>query len=185
MKKLAISAMLVLCASLAFTSAASAQPVPTPSPSPPGASVPTVAPVPLTSGYDWCEAGLPGECLNAWNGGPYVNTYRYGVNNDHFSDFVDADGAIAVQFDGGGSYNGDCIGDYGNSKTDARAGLVGCGSGGIGWGVNMIAYQCTSPQGNGVELWDEHWSAWVEVGLNSGNPVYLNSSNPSCFVSAY
>src|SRR5271168_1280463 len=90
-------------------------------------------------------------CLNAWNGGPEVNVYGPAVQNDLFSQVTDSDGDTAFSFVGddyNDPYDYDCISDYGNSSTDARAGLDGnCVEGQVAWGANFTWQSCTMANG--------------------------------------
>ena len=69
----------------------------------------------------YCDYG--GYCMNAWNEGPYVNAYHTNVVNNDFSAFANPDGYETIEYLGPGPYQHQCISDYGNSSTDARAGL--------------------------------------------------------------
>jgi hypothetical protein len=116
------------------------------------------------------------QCLNAWGGGPAVNTYTPNVANNDFRAINDSDNMVALQFQG----NGGCIGDYGNSSTNARAGLSGnCAGGPVPWGGNLDAFTCPG----GVEFYDVHWNGWLGPATSPGNGVafYLNKPTPYCF----
>src|SRR5690348_8119047 len=69
------------------------------------------APAYASGGTQWC--GDDGQCLNAWNGGPAVNTFTPGVSNNNFSAIANSDGQTSLQFQGSGSFFVACIGDYG------------------------------------------------------------------------
>jgi hypothetical protein len=118
-------------------------------------------------------------CLNAWGGGPYVNAYTSGVNNNNFLAFANSDGYETIAFDGGGTYNDQCVSDYGNSSTDARAGLDGvCADGQIAWGANFTVSGC----GNSTYAFKNvHWGGWLEAGSQDGDAFYLNTSTKHCY----
>lgn len=91
----------------------------------------------------YCNGGY---CLNAWNEGPYVNAYHTNVvNNDFFAFKNPSSGYENIECTGPGPYQNQCIGDYRNSSTDARAGLGGfCVSGQIAWGANFHLEACNN-----------------------------------------
>jgi hypothetical protein len=124
------------------------------------------------------------SCLNAWNAGPEVNVYTTGFGDDQFSIITDTAGYAAVFFSGGGTYNDECVSDYGNSSTDARAGLDGdCEISEIAWGANFTTQGCTANGNQGYELKDVHWNGWLAPASQSdGAAFYLNNSTPHCFV---
>ncbi len=82
-------------------------------------------------------------------------------------------------------YYGDCLGDLGNSSTDAAAGTNDkCDNNGPngGWGTVFLITPC----GNGSYMyWNGHWSpSWtlargIQVS-GTGNQAYLNSASLSC-----
>jgi hypothetical protein len=106
------------------------------------------------------------------------------VNND-FEAFQNTSGYENIVFTGGPSnYTGQCVSDYGNSSSDARAGLDGqCQSGQIAWGANFQLKACT--MANGDEGWafkNVHWGGWLTPNSNSdGSPFYLNSATETCY----
>ena len=104
-----------------------------------------------SSGHEVCDegfsAGLQIYCLNAWNGGPDIRTYTPGVSNNNFvvqgvdrcnhGDYSTSNCPISgnpsglfiyqIEYVGGGTYNGDCLGDNtGNLPSDAQ--MVRCNS---------------------------------------------------------
>jgi hypothetical protein len=132
------------------------------------------------SGDQFCDGT---SCLNAWNGGPYVNAYTQGVIANNYFSIYYASGWLGIQFTGNSNspYDYECISDYGNSSTDARAGLNGdCAAGSIAWGAKFTAYSCDSGQGTAFK--NQHWNGWLAPS-HSGNgaPFYLNSSTEACF----
>lgn len=165
-------------------------------------------------GLQWCGSG--NTCLNQWGGGPDVKSYGPNVANDAW--VVEQDpwrcnkgvSTSTCPINGNPSglpvvyimdnnfsspYYGDCIGDYGNSQTDARAGVSSsCDSGGAngGWGtvfLNVTGNGC--PSGSSV-FYNAHWSTnWSNSGAGgiywasgSGNQVYLNTRSPLCLFSS-
>jgi hypothetical protein len=141
------------------------------------------------------------KCLNAWNGGPEVADYSPNVPNDAFNFYRDEDACndgytttncpisgvptgleiVYFPYAGGGTYNGDCIADYGGSSGDAAAGLAGCGAYGY-----LFVQQSTSC---GISFISDHWSSsWsTRVGLGfalnglNGNQAYLNNDTVNCY----
>lgn len=115
-------------------------------------------------------------CLNAWGGGPAVNTYTGGIDrndtNQNFSMIPNSAGGVDLQFTGAGPNNGKCIGDLGNSSTVAKAGLVPCFT---GWGTNFTIQQtCSDP--TLYTFRNVHWSGYLGPVANwvNGSPFYLN-----------
>ncbi len=122
-------------------------------------------------------------CLNAWNGGPEVNVYSPGVNNNSFDAFFsEGTGYWNIQFLGGGRYNEDCIGDLGNNSHDARAGLYSdCAAGNVAWGANFTAETQNCSSGD-IAFHDNHWGGWLApAGLGDGDAFYLNNPDEYCF----
>jgi len=121
-------------------------------------------------------------CLNAWNGGPYVNEFTQGVANNYFTVISNqpATGYVNLEFTGSRSpYEFGCIGDFGNSQTDARAGLSPCGGGNVPWGGNFTATHCPG----GLAFKNVHWNGWLApASAGDGTPYYLNSASEACFV---
>jgi hypothetical protein len=138
------------------------------------AFVATAGPASARVFYDQCAppgGGNGGTCLNFWNGGYLLATYQgVAYNND-----------IQIQNIGGGEFQlvdgvgGGCIGDAGNSRTDARAegGELCPSTGSAGWGtIFEVGGYC----GNGyVRYYNVHWVAWIGFADGNDNPVYLNT----------
>ena len=126
-----------------------------------------------------------GACLNAWNGGPYVNVYtgQGYVANDTFAVVTTAQGYKGLYFFGGGTFNDECIADYNNNSGDARAGLYGdCFDvGGVAWGANFTIV--TANCGAGTEAFKNvHWGGYLApAGNSNGDAFYLNSPSEHCF----
>jgi hypothetical protein len=127
----------------------------------------------------YCTTGT--WCLNAWSGGPYVNTYQIGAANNSFFAFYNSDtGYENIEFTGNGSYSFECVSDYGNSSTDARVGLSGdCQEDSIAWGANFDEDSC----GDGGEaFYNVHWGGWLgPESLSKGVGFYLNKPSEYCF----
>jgi hypothetical protein len=132
----------------------------------------------------YCDGG--GYCMNAWNEGPYIEAYTENHVNNNFSAFANPDGYETIEYLGPGPDNQECIGDYGNSESDARAGLYGfCNSGQIAWGANFYLISC-GENNNGITTWafeNVHWpDGYLTPNSNSdGSPFYLNSATRTCY----
>jgi hypothetical protein len=130
---------------------------------------------------------LESFCLNAWNGGPYVNVYSPNVSNDAFQYIYIGFNTWVIQYEGSGRYSGDCIGDYNNDKYDARAGLYSnCTTGNVAWGAKFTVDSLDCPS-NEVAFHNNHWGGYLApAGFNNGDAFYLNSSivcfTPSSFL---
>ena len=136
--------------------------------------------------YEYCATNA---CLNAWNGGPEINVYplSQGIANSHFIAVTNTiSGYTNIQFVGNSnsSYNDDCIGDLGNSSTDARAGLYSnCEAGTVAWGANFVETSQFCP-GSEVSFYNVHWQAYLgPADLTTGDAFYLNKPDPGleCF----
>jgi hypothetical protein len=157
------------------------------------------------SGVQWCNNSSGSECLDAWFGGPAVETYpagNYANGNNEWSVTSlgipppcggyhttsscpwpgTTPGLPIVQFNSAstGSCGGEFIGDSGNSQTDAAAGCVGYG----GWGWNFIEDAAGCPAGAARFIsihWSTSWSSarGLQVGGSTGDKVY-NNSTPAC-----
>jgi hypothetical protein len=140
------------------------------------------------SGVELCTSN---QCLNAWNNGPEVNAYAEGYNNDTFvaeitGTLTDGTYVYGIQYGGGGNYNNDCVGDLGNSSTDARAGLYSnCTVGNVAWGANFTVDDggpgAYCPTGT-VGFHNSHWDGWLApASSGNGAAFYLNSGVEYCF----
>lgn len=120
------------------------------------------------------------QCVNAWGGGPDVNTYTPGASNNFFYEIITYTGNYGLQYAGSGANSGDCVGDWGNSSTDARAGLYSnCGDTQPAWGANLREVGCSN---GGEAFYDIHWKGYLGP-KTTGNGVafYLNKPTPYCF----
>lgn len=139
------------------------------------------------SGNQWCISNGTYTylitCANAWSGGPAVDSYDASSLNNDFT-LIEAPGTSnwALEDTDGGAYSGYCLGDYGNSSSDARAGLVACpnvntGSTG-GWGSNFHLYSCEGSNGySGYYFYNNHWGEYLSPSgsWDNGDAMYLNT----------
>lgn len=134
------------------------------------------------SGYVFCLGAS--ECLNAWNGGPWVDVYTGGnptaVQNDYFTDICEVGGSCIIEDTGGEAWDGHCIGDAYNNSSYADTSLDTCWS---GWGTNFDEITCDG--GLGVEFYNLHWKGYLgpPSGAVNGSHWYLNKPTPYCFLS--
>jgi hypothetical protein len=141
-----------------------------------------VAPPAAAQPVEQCDDS--GECLNLWNGGPYVNTYGGDVGNSAVSiEYIDGRCDKGDTTTANCPYSGvpagllifqllnnvepgNCIGDFNGSSTDARVGGFdacnnpGSGSGGS-YGTVFFMGGGSCPPGAGglvpVQYWSAHW----------------------------
>jgi hypothetical protein len=136
------------------------------------------------SGQDqWCweENELDMMCLST-NGDSVVVGSPGSASNIFFVTENSETGFINMVYQGVGAASNECVSDYGNSSTDARAGLNGyCLSGEIAWGANFELYNC-GPDDSGFAFKNVHWGGWLApASENDGAAFYLNSSTEQCF----
>lgn len=147
------------------------------------------------------------ECLNAWNGGPFVKSYGYSpsiVNNDFtfVNNINECNGGIttstcpghgiaagqgigALKFTGSGPWVGRCIGDAYNDQNNASSSLDACpggANGNGGWGVNVVWVTHNTCAGSDVIIYDIHWNGYIRWpnGTQNGQTVYLNNVGGFC-----
>ena len=154
-----------------------------------------------------CDDGVPAsKCLNLWNGAGgsgYINAYTSGVANDNVRlqflpgrcnsiDGYDSDdyqtanncpyngvpaGLLVFQMVDGA---GQCLGDYGNSSTDARlGGFDTCNNTGTGFGGGWGTVFFIGPSYCGIPGPDQyasfHWpNGGVGYNDSNGSAVYEN-----------
>jgi hypothetical protein len=128
-------------------------------------------------------------CLNAWGGGPWVNAYTGGFetrdNNEYFNVIVNyATGDSELEFTGGGTWDGKCIGDAYDNSGYADTSLDSCGNNGegAGWGTNFIVG--TSGCAAGSEwFYNTNWDGYLGPpnGWTNGSHFYLNNKGYACF----
>jgi hypothetical protein len=154
-----------------------------------------------------CAYGGNPQCLNAWNGGPYVKTYTTPASNENFvvetingrcvpnSPYTTNNcplsgtpsGYLIVQVTYGGNQ---CVGDLNGESGDAVASAFdGCNSTGSGYGGAYGTVFILNPDGcpgNTQQLvsihWSSSWSSKYGLGFSGGNgtQVYLNVYGPTC-----
>ncbi len=152
-----------------------------------GAAALVAAPAQANTGNQYCYYLGGYACVNAWGGGPWVNTYTGGpgTSNNDFSVINNyATGDQMLQFTGGGSWNGHCVGDAYNDSGDARTSLDSCGNGGegAGWGTNFIS-GVDGCQAGWAYFYNTHWGGWLGPPDNwvNGSHFYLNKTVKYCF----
>jgi hypothetical protein len=121
------------------------------------------------------------QCINAWNTGPAVETFPPNTSNDYFYEVITTTGNTGIQFEGSGNSSQDCIGDWNNSSTDAKAGLYSnCGTTQPAWGANFRAVGCAN---GGIAFYNLHWKGYLGPQYTPGTGVafYLNKPTPYCF----
>lgn len=125
--------------------------------------------------FQWTD----GSCfINAWNGGPAVNSYCAQAKNNDF--YVGNNGSsYEIVLNNGGSESGECISDWDNSSQDARAGLNPC-SGTTPWGANFTEQSCYPLPG--IAFHNNHWNNWLNGGDANGDAFYLNTYNKTCYL---
>ncbi len=121
-------------------------------------------------------------CLNAWNGGPWVDVYSHlGTGNNDFS-IGAANGYWHIADTGNGniSWIGKCIGSAYNDPNGDEASLDPCPYSGYsgGWGTNFIRYNCSG----GYEFKDVHSGKYLfPNGWANGANFDLYGSSAFCF----
>jgi hypothetical protein len=158
---------------------------------------------------EFCDNVTQQECLNAWNGGPFVKSYTANVTNDAFGLYLDTGvcnhgytttncplagvpaGHQIVQFQdqaaATGCY-GDWVGDYANSPSDARASA--CDASNAWGGVFIVSGPQTQCGPSYYAYINVHWSSnWVDqTGLSfanggnaNGQQAYLDVTTAGCY----
>ena len=137
----------------------------------------------------YCGPNFGHDCLNAWNGGPYVNVYTGGDEtrdtNQHFM-LIAEDGnqnSVEIMYTGSSAWNGRCIGDASNDSTLADVSLDACARPGqtAGWGTQMTWGSDGCPSGT-IWIRDNHWNGYVGPPDNAANGShwYLNKPSKVC-----
>jgi hypothetical protein len=144
----------------------------------------------IMSSTQWCGPNSGNDCLNAWNGGPWVGVRTIGPEtSDTNQEFmvIDENGNqndSEIMFTGSGSWSGECIGDAYNNSSDGDVSLDPCALPGqsAGWGTQMTWGTSGCPSG---EAWfkDNHWNGYLgpPAGAVNGSHWDLNVSSPVCF----
>jgi len=155
-----------------------------------------------------CDSFL--KCLNAWNGGPYVNTYGVDTPNDNFlvepiagrckagSDYTTPNcpfsgvpGNLLIVQIAYQNNPGNCLGDLNGDSGDARAGAFdACNNVNTGYGgsYGTVFYEAPptgrEPASCPLGFYDFDSLHWPGGGLSypgSGNDrPWYLNSNPSC-----
>jgi len=134
-------------------------------------------------GNEYC---LTYDCLNSWNGGPWVNVYTGGADgtpNNYFTVLCNTTtGNCTIEDTGGNAWAGHCIGDAYNDPNNASTSLDVCGS---GWGTNF-KYVTSGCGPIGVAFYNNHWKGYLgpPSGAVNGSHWYLNKPTKYCFLQA-
>ena len=124
-----------------------------------------------------------GYNINSWNGGPNIEAYNGNVATDNFmlaQSITNPSYWNIYNWDGASSYFGYCMGDTGNSSSDAKASLSGgdCTSS-VPWGGNFIEDTCSNGE---VAFYNVHWNGFLAPASNSnGAQFYLNDGTEVCY----
>jgi hypothetical protein len=132
-------------------------------------------------GHTFCGGNGAG-CLNAWNGGPWVNSYGNAhVGNDDFYSVNLTDGASTYIMDSGANaWSGNCIGDAYNKSGDSQASLDPCpgSSKGAGWGTSFQVVRGKKCTGNTVAFLNKRWNDFLGpangIGFANGSHFTLD-----------
>lgn len=144
----------------------------------------------MSYGAQFCYYNGGYACLNAWGGGPWVNTYTGGPDGaDTNADFgtININGILEIEYTGGGAWNGECIGDAYNRSGYADTSLDSCGNvnnGGAGWGTSFTEGNSGCPTGKDW-FYNNHWGGYLGPpnGWINGSHFYLNNTARICFSS--
>jgi len=134
-------------------------------------------------GHTFCGGNGAG-CLNAWNGGPWVNSYGNAhVGNDDFYSVSLSNGASTYIMDSGVNvWGGKCIGDAYNQSGNPLASLDSCpgSSQGAGWGTIFKVVRGQYCTGNTVGFLNRRWNDFLApadgVGFVNGMHFTLKGS---------
>ena len=137
----------------------------------------------------YCGPNFGNDCLNAWNGGPYVNVYTGGdetrdTNQNFMVIAEDGDQNHAeIMYTGSSSWNGRCIGDASNLSGNADVSLDACATPDqtAGWGTQFTWGTSGCPSGT-VWFHNNHWPGYLGPPDNAvnGSHWYLNKPNKVC-----
>jgi hypothetical protein len=145
---------------------------------------------PLTGQWCWDSTGYGSwVCLNAWNGGPWVNvSTNADTRNNDFTIIQDSAGYYELEDTGGNNYSGECIGDAYNESGQADTSLDPCGNTGAGqgWGTNfeLVTAGCST---GSVAFYNVHWRGYLGPpnGWANGSHFYLNKPGYFCFAQLF
>ena len=136
---------------------------------------------PLPSyGFQYCYYNQKYACVNAWGGGPWVDTYTGGPEgndtNQLFTVISTASG-VGLSWTGG---NGECVGDAYNNSGYADTSLDPCGS---GWGTNFTTGNSGCKDSSDTWFYNTHWHGYLgpPSGWTNGSHFYLDKPGPYCF----
>jgi hypothetical protein len=138
------------------------------------------------TGHQWENNN--GQYLNAWGGGPLVESENTQTLNNDFTIETNSDGDLSLVSTGGsGSYD-NCIADYQDSSTNAHAAVQSfCQPGyAVPWGANLT--ETDSPCGAGLDaFYDAHWGGYLGAADDgNGSEFYLNvpatETGEICFI---
>lgn len=129
--------------------------------------------------WQWSPSN-DGYYMNDWGGGytGYDNMYHGATLNNNIQE-ISLQNDLNAQLES--SQYGGCIGDYGNSSSDARAGFDDCSSTDVPWGADVVVESSASCPNGWVALYDKHWGGYVSGGTTNGAAVYLNSASIACW----
>jgi len=134
----------------------------------------------------WCyPSGFSAACLNAWNGGPWVDVYTNpNAQNDNFTAIQGADGNWVLEDTGGNAWSGECIGDAYNESGKADTSLDPCGFNGTnaGWGTQFELVTAGCIAGDAA-FYSLRWHGYLGPpdGWANGSHFYLNRPGEICF----
>jgi hypothetical protein len=144
-------------------------------PSPSVSASAEVTPLTVGNGNQYKNSGA---FFNDWGGGAgdYLNGETAQTANNDFLEVPSSGNYVLIESTNGNHQN-NCVGDYQNSQTNARAGVDSC-NGTLPWGANFTRVPCGS---NGVAFKNAHWNnQWLNGGTTNGSAFYLNSTE-QCF----
>jgi hypothetical protein len=152
-------------------------------------ALPLVYTAASASADSWCNSSGANEYCLQTNGGHVYACSQPNPNNGNCYSFADefdlqsdglGDGLDQLLSDGSGG----CIGDYGNSSSNASTGLDSCpaSGGNAGWGTKFYVGNCSNGIGSGYTYVNYHWNAWLGPQSYSNNATeYLNKPSGYCF----
>ncbi len=122
-------------------------------------------------------------CLNAWGGGPWTNleTSMGEVPNDEFGIHTLSNGNTYIEFVGGGSWSGECVGDAYNEQGNYATSLDPCptNSNSGGWGTNFKAINCSDE--GALEFKDNHTGEYLAPSGSTNGDNFSLTGAPDCF----
>jgi len=143
-------------------------------------------------GHNWCLGSTsPGECINAWGGGPWVKLYTGGPTDNGLFAATSGSGNSYLLFGHFASpWSSHCIGHANNDPSDARVSLDACpgatggSSSGDGWGTH-VTFRTDVCSNGWTAIQDNHTGGWVgPASEGNGAQFYLNKPSPWCYRAA-